>query len=72
MSEVSKIKRKREKKAEQKKEKGEGRGRKVWTEEELVRFIAGVKTYGRDWKKVAEHVGSRDRASVRLQATYMR
>jgi len=35
--------------------KGQGR----WTKEEHKKFIEGIKMYGRNWKLVEEHIGSR-------------
>lgn len=30
-----------------------------WMKEEHVRFVEGLSLYGKNWKKVEEHVGSR-------------
>ena len=51
---------------QQKREERRGGGMKGprWTEEELAKFISGVKLYGKKWKQVAEHIGTRDRNMV--------
>ena len=39
-----------------------------WTKEEHQRFIDGLKLYGKNWKKVEEHVGTRNGAQIRSHA----
>ena len=39
-----------------------------WTKEEHQRFIEGLKQYGKNWKKVEEHVGTRNGAQIRSHA----
>ena len=36
----------------------------LWTERENQLFYEGLERYGKDWKKVAKHIGSRNRPSV--------
>ena len=40
----------------------------LWTDEEHLRFIEAVRTHGKDWTKIAEHVGSRTNQSLRDHA----
>ena len=37
---------------------------KRWSEEETERFIEAVRTYGKDWEKVINQVGTRSLPSV--------
>ena len=39
-----------------------------WTKEEHQRFIDGLKLYGKNWKKVEEHVSTRNGAQIRSHA----
>ena len=39
-----------------------------WTKEEHVRFMEGLKLYGKDWKKVQEYVGTRSSTQARSHA----
>ncbi|KAL4471332.1 hypothetical protein ABPG72_011109 [Tetrahymena utriculariae] len=39
-----------------------------WTKEEHLRFVEGLSLYGKNWKKVEEHVGSRTGAQIRSHA----
>jgi SHAQKYF class myb-like DNA-binding protein len=39
-----------------------------WTKEEHQRFIEGIKKYGKNWKQVEEHVGTRSGAQIRSHA----
>lgn len=39
-----------------------------WTKEEHQRFIEGLKLFGKNWKKVEEHVGTRNGAQIRSHA----
>ncbi|KAF4727483.1 hypothetical protein FOZ63_011080 [Perkinsus olseni] len=39
-----------------------------WTSEENQRFVDAVSLYGRDWRKVHAHVGTRTRAQIRSHA----
>lgn len=39
-----------------------------WNPEEHKRFVEALKLYGRNWKKVEEHVGTRDGTQVRSHA----
>lgn len=39
-----------------------------WTKEEHQRFIEALKLYGKNWKKVEEHVGTRNGAQIRSHA----
>lgn len=39
-----------------------------WTKEEHQRFIDGLKLFGKNWKKVEEHVGTRNGAQIRSHA----
>lgn len=42
--------------------------REKWSESEHERFTEGLKLYGRDWKQIVAHVGSRSVAQVRSHA----
>ena len=46
-------------------EKG-NRGR--WSRDEHNRFIEGLKLFGKDWKQIEEHIGSRSGAQIRSHA----
>lgn len=37
---------------------------RAWDDQEEQKFIESLKLYGRDWKKCAEHIGSRDARAV--------
>ena len=37
---------------------------KGWSETEKQSFIEGIREHGRNWKKVAAHVGTRDRSAI--------
>jgi SHAQKYF class myb-like DNA-binding protein len=37
---------------------------RAWDDQEEEKFIESLKLYGRDWKKCAEHIGSRDARAV--------
>lgn len=39
-----------------------------WTKEEHQRFIEGLTKYGKNWKKVEEHIGTRSGAQIRSHA----
>lgn len=39
-----------------------------WTKEEHARFLQSISLYGKDWKKVVEHVGTRSSNQVRSHA----
>ena len=39
-----------------------------WTKEEHLRFIESLKLFGKSWKKVEEHVGTRSGAQIRSHA----
>lgn len=39
-----------------------------WTKEEHQRFVEALKIYGKNWKKVEEHVASRSGAQIRSHA----
>lgn len=39
-----------------------------WTKEEHQRFIDGLKKFGKNWKQVEEHVGTRTGAQIRSHA----
>ncbi|KAJ8901986.1 hypothetical protein NDN08_004187 [Rhodosorus marinus] len=39
-----------------------------WSEEEETRFLEALQLYGRDWKKCAQHVGTRDANNFRSHA----
>ena len=41
----------------------------MWMEHELERLFEGIKLYGKDWNKVTDHVGTRDKIAVFSQAT---
>lgn len=46
------------------KEKGSPKQTRRWTEEEQELFLQGISQYGRNWKQVADHIGSRDYRAV--------
>ncbi|KAL4462623.1 hypothetical protein ABPG74_000453 [Tetrahymena malaccensis] len=39
-----------------------------WTKDEHKKFIEGIQKYGRNWKKVEEHIGTRTGAQIRSHA----
>jgi SHAQKYF class myb-like DNA-binding protein len=39
-----------------------------WTQEEHEKFLQALELYGRDWKKIVQHVGSRTSNQVRSHA----
>lgn len=39
-----------------------------WSEEEERNFLEGITLFGRDWKKCAEHIGTRDHRAVASHA----
>ena len=39
-----------------------------WSKEEHHRFIEGLTKYGKNWKKVEEHIGTRSGAQIRSHA----
>lgn len=39
-----------------------------WSKEEHHRFIEGLTKYGKNWKKVEEHIGTRTGAQIRSHA----
>ena len=39
-----------------------------WTKEEHQKFIEGLKKFGKNWKQVEEHVGTRNGAQIRSHA----
>jgi len=39
-----------------------------WTKDEHTRFVEGLKIYGKNWKKVEDHVSSRSGAQIRSHA----
>jgi SHAQKYF class myb-like DNA-binding protein len=36
-----------------------------WSESEHTKFVEGYRLYGRDWKQLAVHVGTRSKSQVR-------
>lgn len=52
--------------AETKTSTGKATGR--WTKEEHFRFLEALKLYGKEWKKVQQHVGSRSSTQARSHA----
>lgn len=47
-------------------ESNKGLGR--WTKEEHERFVEGIKLYGKNWKLVEDHIGTRSGAQIRSHA----
>ena len=43
-----------------------------WTEDENKKFIEGLEHYGKDWPKIAEYVGTRNRALIAAKAIQMK
>ena len=39
-----------------------------WTEEEHQHFLEGLKMFGKDWRSIEEHIGSRSCAQIRSHA----
>ena len=39
-----------------------------WTHEEHLKFIEGLTLFGKDWKKIEDHIGSRTCAQIRSHA----
>jgi len=39
-----------------------------WTKDEHFRFLEALKYYGKEWKKVQEHVGTRTSTQARSHA----
>ena len=39
-----------------------------WTEAEHNRFIEGLKLYGKDWRLIEEHIGTRTCSQIRSHA----
>lgn len=39
-----------------------------WTSEEHEKFLEGLKMFGRDWRQIEEHIGSRTCAQIRSHA----
>lgn len=39
-----------------------------WTKEEHLRFVEGLKKFGKNWKSIEEYVGTRNGAQVRSHA----
>ncbi|CDW77411.1 myb-like dna-binding shaqkyf class family protein [Stylonychia lemnae] len=39
-----------------------------WTRQEHIRFIQAIKLFGKDWKKVEDHIGTRTGAQIRSHA----
>ena len=44
------------------------KSRESWKDDEHDRFLEGVRLYGRDWKKITDHVGSKSTSQVRSHA----
>jgi len=39
-----------------------------WTKEEHLSFLESIRLYGKDWRKIEEHVGSRTCSQIRSHA----
>ena len=39
-----------------------------WTQEEHDKFIEGLKLFGKDWRRIEEHIGSRTCSQIRSHA----
>lgn len=39
-----------------------------WTKDEHLRFVEGLRLFGKDWKKIEDHVGSRSTGQIRSHA----
>ncbi len=51
------------------KDKGKERAKaRPWDEQEEAKFIEALHLHGRDWKKCAEHVGTRDARAITSHA----
>ena len=56
---------KREQKLESKTTTPEAKGtRNPWTTEEQEKFIEAIRAHGKDFKKIEEHIGTRDRRQI--------
>ena len=39
-----------------------------WTDDEHRRFLEGLKMYGKDWRMIEEHIGTRTCSQIRSHA----
>ena len=44
----------------------------LWSDEEHAKFIEGILVYGKKWKNVTEHIGTRSYDQVKRKGNYLK